>query len=105
MDTGMAGKAQTFQSLKPAVDSEPPHLVFGSGCLDGHHMMHTSGTCHNALLHALFTQSVCASELGNAQLLPLAAVVYLLLVLCYLVADPSPVSPLAIIHGREDVYL
>ena len=92
MDAGMAGEAQTFQPLKSAVDSQPSHLVFGSGCLDGNHMMHAASSGHDALLHALFAQSVCTSELGNAQLLPLAAVVYLLLILFYLVADPSPVA-------------
>ena len=92
MDAGMAGKAQTFQPLKSAVDSQSLHLVLGSGGLDGRHMMHTSGSCHDTLLHALFTQSVGASEFGNAQLFPLSAVVYLRLVLGYLVRYASPVS-------------
>ena len=92
MDAGMAGEAQSLQTLKSAVDSQSLHLVLGSGSLDGHHMMHTPGTRHDALLQTLLAQSVSASEFRNAQILPLARVVYLLLVLGYLVADPSPVS-------------
>ena len=44
MDAGMTGETEGFQSLKSAVDSQPLHLVFGSGCLDRHHMMHTRCT-------------------------------------------------------------
>jgi len=92
MDAGMTGETQTHQALKSAVDSQSTHLVFGSGCLDGHHMMYASGWCYDALLHTFFAQSVGASEFGNAQLLPLAAVVDFLLVLGYLVRYASPVS-------------
>ena len=92
MDAGMTCEAQTHQPLKSAVDSQSPHLVFGSCGLNGHHMMYTSGTCHDALLHTFFAKSVGAPELGNAQLVPLSAVVYLGFILGYLVANPSPVS-------------
>ena len=95
MDAGMTGEAQTFQALKSAVDSEPSHLVFGSGGLDGHHMMHTAGSGHDALLQTFLTQSVGAPELRNAQLLPLAAVIDVGFILGYLVRYPSPVAFLA----------
>ena len=90
MDAGVAGEAQTFQSLKSAVDSKPSHLVFGSGSLDGYDVMHAASSGNDALLQALFTQSVGASELRNAQLLPFAAVVYLCLVLLLLGVATSP---------------
>ena len=91
MDAGMTGEAQTHQALQTAVDSQSPHLVFGSGGLDGYNMMHASGSGHDALLHTFFAKSIGAPELGNAQLFPLSAVVYLGLVLGYLVANTSPV--------------
>ena len=95
MDAGMTGEAQTFQPLKSAVDSQSLHLVLGSGSLNRHHMMHAASTLHDALLHALLTQSFGAPEFCNAQLFPLSAVVYLLLILGYLVRYASPVSLLA----------
>ena len=92
VDAGMTCETQTFQSLKSAVDSQPLHLVFGSGSLDRNDVMHTPGTGHDALLQTFLAQSVGASELRNPQLLPLAAVVDVGLILGYLVADTSPVS-------------
>ena len=99
MDAGMAGEAQGTQIVD--VECQPLHLVFGSGSLNGDDVMYASGRCYNALLQTFLTQSVGASELGNAQLVPLAAVIDVLLVLGYIVAHPSPVSFLA--HGSVSI--
>jgi len=90
MYAGMACEAQSTQIVD--IECQSLHLVFGSCCLDRHDMMHAASTRHDALLHALFAQSVGASELGSSQLLPLSAVVDVGLVLCYLIRYPSPVS-------------
>ena len=95
MDPSMTDETQTFQSWQSAVDSQPSHLIFGSGCFNRHDVMYAAGRCYNALLHTLFTQSLGAPELSNAQLLPLAAVVYLCLVLSYLSTYTSPISSIA----------
>lgn len=95
MDASMTGEAQTCQSLQSAVDSQPSHLIFGSGSLNRHDVMNTAGRCYNALLHTLLTQSLGAPELSNTQLLPLTAVIYLCLVLGYLGTHASPISFLA----------
>ena len=92
MDAGMTGEAETHQALQTAVDSESAHLVFGSCGLDGHHMMYTSGTCHDALLQTFFAKPVGTPELCNAQLFPLAAVIDVGFILGYLVRYTSPVS-------------
>ena len=95
MDAGMAGLAKAHEVIP--VEGESSHLFFGSGGLDGDDVMHTPGTRHDALLQTFFAQSVGAPEFGNAQLLPLAAVIDVGLVLGYLVRYSSPVMLLS--HG------
>ena len=97
MDAGMAGEAKSHEVV--LIERQSLHLVFGSGCLDGHDVMHTRCTAdvtardasRLAILLALLAQRI-GSQLLDAQLLPLAAVVYFLLVLGYLVRYASPVS-------------
>ena len=104
VDAGMTGEAQAFQPLKSAVDSQPLHLVLGSGCLNGYDVMHTPGTGHDALLQTFLTQSVGTSEFRNAQLPPLAAVVYLRLILLLLGVAAPPISFMFLLHSLLVLY-
>ena len=92
MDAGVTGKAQSLQALKSAVDSQPLHLVFGSGGLDGNYMMNASGTGDDTMLHALLAQPSRAPEFRDAQLLPLTAVVDVGFIFSDLIAHTSPVT-------------
>ena len=79
MDAGMTGEAQGTQIVD--IECQPLHLVLGSGSLDGYHMMHAAGSGYDALLQTFFAKSLGASEFRDTQFLPLAAVVYLGLIL------------------------
>ena len=84
---GMTGIAYTHE----VVPCERPlaHLCFRGGVLDGVAVVYRVSSCDDTLLLAHLTQWV-GSQLQYAQLLPLAAVVYLRLVLLLLRCAASP---------------
>ena len=84
---GMTGIADTYKVLPH--ESPLAHLSLGAAVLDGVAVVYGMGSCHDTLTLAHLTQWV-GSQLQYAQLLPLAAVVYLRLVLLLLRCAASP---------------
>ena len=84
---GMTGIADTHKVLPH--ESPLAHLSLGAAVLDGVAVVYGVSSCHDTLTLAHLTQWV-GSQLQYAQLLPLAAVVYLRLVLLLLRCAASP---------------